>query len=570
MKLNRLLGVFLALLLLVLPLAGMTGLAADTGVSLKLQVQKYANGQYTPITEVEPGSVFRVALVADQSIADIGGIQIKMGINTNAVEFRAESTECLIPASKGELMHNLSGSNVIAIWDTADTESITAPAGAIMAFYFVAKESGVQTEAAFTLEVKSLFTAAQKPIANTAAGSKVTIKPVTIPTADLALYRKLQTITYPGSAEDIANAEKAYAKYSAAQINAFRSGYPKEFGWYANARNEYNRLAGLAGIEAIEKEVQKFLTDNAAALAMTPEKLTIANRAAIENLAKGYDALSSQAKARITAQQKDLIQKLKDRMEQLVEEAQAMEDAKAEAAEYRKNYALLWTVKPEHIEENFDTLPTLISEAISIHDDLLSEYAQALLKSERTHLATLQKEVDRLVANNAEEKAILDAVKAFQERWLAILGLNMDTVAITDGRALEMMIADIDAQPKNVQARLAARRQNAIRLLETIKIMIEESGGEQPNLPFPDIPDPLPDPDPGTPTPDPTPNPTPGAPDTEPDVTEAVVQFVSRKIPAIIPILGGILGVSILLLIFPICILIRTARRTDPESTDAE
>ena len=326
----------------------------------------------------------------------------------------------------------------------------------------------------------------------------------------------------------------------------------------------------MAGIQAIEKEVQKFLSDNAAALAMSPNQLTLANQAAIEKLAKEYESMSSQAKVRITTQQKELIQALKERMEQLLEEAQAIEDAKAEAEDYKKNYALLWTVQPEHIEENFDTLPTLISEAISIHDDLLSEYAQALLKPERAHLETLQKEVDRLIANNAEEQEILAAVKAFQERWLSLLGLNMDTVAITDSRALELMIADIDAQPKNVQARLASRRQNAVNLLETIRIMIEESGGEQPGISLPEIPDPVPEipvTDPGTQTPDPIPT-VPN--NEEPDVTEAAVKFISRKIPAIIPILGGILGVSILLLIFPVCVLIRSARRDEAESADGE
>lgn len=573
MKQCRILGALLAVLLLVLPLAGITGAAAGSDVSLKLQVQKYSGGQYVPVTELEPGSVFRVALVADSPIANIGGIRIKMGFNTDAVQLRAESTECLIQDPDGEFQHNVNGTSIIAIWDTT-SENITAPAGEVMLFYFVAKSVGKQIEAAFTLEVPELFTADHQAISVTASGSTAIIKPVTIPAADLELYRKLETIVYPDSAEDIANAEAAFAKYTAAQVNAFRSGYPQEFNWYANARNEYNRLAGLAGIEAIEKEVQKFLNDNAAALAKTPDQLTLADQAAIEKLAKEYEALSSQAKVRITKQQKERIEQLKERMEQLLEEAQAIEDAKAEAEDYKKNYALLWTVKPEHIEENFDTLPTLISEAISIHDDLLSEYAQALLKPERAHLETLQKEVDRLVAHNEEEKKILEAIKAFQERWLSLLGLNMDTVAITDSRALELMIADIDAQPKNVQERLASRRQNAVNLLETIRIMIEESGGEQPGITLPEIPDPVPDTpgtDPGTQTPDPTPDPLPTVPnDEDPDVTEAAVKFISRKIPAIIPILGGILGVSILLLIFPVCVLIRSARRDEADMADGE
>lgn len=105
------------------------------------------------------------------------------------------------------------------------------------------------------------------------------------------------------------------------------------------------------------------------------------------------------------------------------------------------------------IEADFDTLPTLILEAVTIHDELLSREAQALLGKERGHLQELYDEVERLTASNAEEKAVLEAVQAFQQRWVTILGLTVNTVKVTDQTALEMMIADIDGQTDAVQQR---------------------------------------------------------------------------------------------------------------------
>lgn len=554
MKLRRLLGAVLAvpaLLLTAIPFA-----AQAEGVSLTLQVEKYSDGTYTPITETEPGSVFRVALVSNAALPDIGGIRVKLGFNPDAVELRAGSSECMITDINGEFQYNALSSSINALWDTTST-GVTASAGTVMAFYFVSKEVGTAIEAAFTLEVPELFSSSHTVVERETAGTRLTVKPVTIPEADLALYRKLETIVYPDSGEDIRRAEEAFAQYSAAQINALRSGYPTEYSYYANARNEYNRLAALAGEEAVRREAEKFLADHAAVLRMDPETVTLTDKTAVDAAAGDLDKLSPQAKALITSAQQELIKVLKERVAALAEAADAQEAARREAEEFRSNYALLWMVEPGDIEADFDTLPTLILEAVTIHDELLSREAQALLGKERGHLQELYDEVERLTASNAKEKAVLEAVQAFQQRWVTILGLTVNTVKVTDQTALEMMIADIDGQTDAVQQRLASRRRSAVNLLEVIESLLKESGTKPTEPTGPTTP-----PTTGTTTPSTTPSETdPPVPVvTQPDTPSGTPPAV-REMPLIIPILAGILGGTVLLLIAPTCILVQMTRR---------
>ena len=425
---------------------------------------------------------------------------------------------------------------VNAIWDTT-SKTTTMPTGNILSFYFVAKTLPASATAGFTLTVNELFNSARANVSwnsTDTIATSVTVNVAAISDQDLGTFRKLQTIRYPDSLSDIAAAESLFASYSTIKATVFRTAYPTEYGWFSNARNEYNRLAANATLAALDAEVNKYLTDYASVLALTGDTVSSSDKPKLNDAIKAFDILSSNAKSRVGGSAR------LNGLEALVEKI-----------EFIDQYSLLWTLTANDVAEGIEDVPTYLSGAFMIYDTL-SDGAKAILTAQKEKMDQLQAEVERVLANNETEKKILEQVAAFQKRWLPILTLSEDDVTISDQRAIELMLTDAKALPDNVRQRLASYIANGELLLDVIKSIETQFPGDTS------------EPDGSSQAENEEPQSQPGVVNNNTNTdggNKVSATVIVKQIPLIIQILAIIFGAVLLLAIYPAIILFRMMSR---------
>ena len=526
MKMRRLIALLLSIVLSVSALSAVAFAAGDPELSLVAEKYNSATGQYESVTVVKPGDEVRITLVTNSAIEDFAGIRATVGFDTTAFTLRANSVASRISDSNGTLnsTQNADASAVTVLWDTT-TKNLNVP-GAIFSMVFVAKSQTADTTANFTLSVAELCDSYGDELPHTTkANLSVTVAITGLSMNLLAPYAALETITYPDSWEDILAADAAFNQLTAAQVKSLVNLHTAYWNWYSTAKTRYWALEEQSGTAAVDDAINAFMEKHKTILAKTVDTVTLADETALTAASSEYEALSSLVKSRFDRAVPTLLSNLQKRMKELKKAQSDAEKAPEEYRAFQNNYNIILTMDDALFKATFDSVGGQVEEALLAYD-MMSDSAKALAAKEHKRLNELYALLQELIAQSEEEQKILQEVADFNNRWKYVIGLTARTVTLGDKSAVEMMLAEIEAQRPEVAQRLELRKSLGEKLLEAIKKL--DSGSQEPGKVVETI--------------------------VEVEV-EKTVEVPGKQIisgmPDIIPILLAVLLLSILLLIFP-------------------
>ena len=215
--------------------------------------------------------------------------------------------------------------------------------------------------------------------------------------------------------------------------------------------------AKIAEQEAQDAEVAKFKSDNADALAKTPDTVTVADKAAVEKALNDYNALSPASQAKLTAEKANL-----DALKAKIAEQEAQD---AEVAKFKSDNADALAKTPETV-----TVADKAAVEKALNDyNALSPASQAKLTAEKANL-------DALKAKIAEQEAQDSEVAKFKSDNADALAKTPETVTVADKAAVEKALEDYAKLSPASQAKLTAEKANLDAL--KAKIAEQEADGE--------------------------------------------------------------------------------------------
>ena len=190
--------------------------------------------------------------------------------------------------------------------------------------------------------------------------------------------------------------------------------------------------------------------------------------------------MSDAALARMDSSVKEKINSLKAEIKQLEADARKYSKALQEYEEFKENFKTVLEATENDISGNYKEYGSMVVEAITSFD-LMSDIAQELGKSEREHLSELMGYVNKYTAEDEAEQALLEQQQEFLKKHAKVLAINQRTVTVYDKTAVELAIADIDAQPEALREKLAMRRNLLGKLLDKIAGLTVPTGDSKGN-----------------------------------------------------------------------------------------
>lgn len=476
MKGNRLHRVisFAMILLLFLNLA--VPISAASSVNFSLNSKKYENGTFMATTDFAAGDDVYISVDAG-NIPSIGGITLVLNYNKKLFTFKEKASFCVISDEKGEVTFNDIGGKVITVWETTSSKTQSFQGPMFYLVFSVVSELSDDAKGDFSLSVTELFDGSnsQNNIDFTVGNAiSVNIKLAVVPEATLKLFEALKNITYSKESLDaIVKAEEAYAGLTSKQQETLKNKYSALHGYFTTARQRYYKLAEQAGLEAILQEIKNYESKHAAVLVLTEETVKLSDEAAVESAIKDLEAMSSIAKSRFDEKKATLIQSLKNRIEQLKEEASALEEVKTEVKEFKETYAQLFKGDiEEYLEISSELYSPLVSEALLVYS-IMSDGAKNLLKNEYSKLKDLEGKLAVINANNAREREINELITAFQQQYIQVFKINSANVTVEDETAIKMVLeAYKRLTDEDVKERLSSKMQsleNFLKIIEGLK-----------------------------------------------------------------------------------------------------
>ena len=505
----------------------------------------------TEISSVSPGEKLSVSVSVQNSKA-ISSLQFKISYDPALFTFAENSVDCLISDVDGVAQSacNTQTGTVTVIWDT--TASNTVLNGKIFNLLFTAETVGSNANGTFKITSAALYDSSNQKITSdiSTASVNVAVNAITFTEEELEAYRKLETITYPDSKADIDAVKAIFTGYSNEKIKAFFNSYPDLYEYYRTASTRYYIAQENAGYAEIDKAIAAFQEKYARILAIPDGKVTLSDKTEVTAANDELGAMSDAVLARMDNSVKEKIKSLVSEIRQLEKDASKYSKAVQEYEEFKENFKTVLEADENDIAGNYEEFGALVVEAIASFD-LMSDIAQELGQSERAYLSELMGYVNKYPAEDEAEQALLEQQQEFLKKHAKVLAINQRTVTVYDKTAVELAIADIDAQPEALREKLAMRRSLLQKLLDkiaTMEVPSSDSNGTATIITKPT----------NTTSSTTTTGGNSGTTansavktETNGDSTNTVTKTVISEVPQIILILCIILAVSVLMLVFP-------------------
>ena len=544
---NRIISLVLTVFLVSAVLFGAVSVTAASDAVLSVDAIK----GITEISSVSPGEKLTVSVSVQNSKA-ISSLQFKISYDPALFTFAENSVDCLISDVDGVAQSacNTQTGTVTVIWDT--TASNTVLNGKIFNLLFTAETVGSNANGTFKITSAALYDSSNQKITSdiSTASVNVAVNAITFTEEELEAYRKLETITYPDSKADIDAAKAIFTGYSNEKIKAFFNSYPDLYEYYRTASTRYYIAQENAGYAEIDRAIAAFQEKYARILAIPDGKVTLSDKTEVTAANDELGAMSDAVLARMDNSVKEKIKSLVSEIRQLEKDASKYSKAVQEYEEFKENFKTVLEADENDIAGNYEEFGALVVEAIASFD-LMSDIAQELGQSERAYLSELMGYVNKYTAEDEAEQALLEQQQEFLKKHAKVLAINQRTVTVYDKTAVELAIADIDAQPEALREKLAMRRSLLQKLLDkiaTMEVPSSDSNGTATIITKPT----------NTTSSTTTTGGNSGTTansavktETNGDSTNTVTKTVISEVPQIILILCIILAVSVLMLVFP-------------------
>lgn len=544
---NRIISLVLTVFLVSAVLFGAVSVTAASDAVLSVDAIK----GITEISSVSPGEKLTVSVSVQNSKA-ISSLQFKISYDPALFTFAENSVDCLISDVDGVAQSacNTQTGTVTVIWDT--TASNTVLNGKIFNLLFTAETVGSNANGTFKITSAALYDSSNQKITSdiSTASVNVAVNAITFTEEELEAYRKLETITYPDSKADIDAAKAIFTGYSNEKIKAFFNSYPDLYEYYRTASTRYYIAQENAGYAEIDKAIAAFQEKYARILAIPDGKVTLSDKTEVTAANDELGAMSDAVLARMDNSVKEKIKSLVSEIRQLEKDASKYSKAVQEYEEFKENFKTVLEADENDIAGNYEEFGALVVEAIASFD-LMSDIAQELGQSERAYLSELMGYVNKYTAEDEAEQALLEQQQEFLKKHATVLAITQRNVTVYDKTAIEIAIADIDAQPEALREKLAMRRSLLQKLLDkiaTMEVPSSDSNGTATIITKPT----------NTTSSTTTTGGNSGTTansavktETSGDSTNTVTKTVISEVPQIILILCIILAVSVLMLVFP-------------------
>ena len=544
---NRIISLVLTVFLVSAVLFGTVSVTAASDAVLSVGAIKGS----TEISSVSPGEKLTVSVSVQNSKA-ISSLQFKISYDPALFTFAENSVDCLISDVDGvaQSAGNTQTGTVTVIWDT--TASNTVLNGKIFNLLFTAETVGSNANGTFKITSAAFYDSSNQKITSdiSTASVNVAVNAITFTEEELEAYRKLESITYPDSKADIDAAKAIFTGYSNEKIKAFFNSYPDLYEYYRTASTRYYIAQENAGYAEIDKAIAAFQEKYARILAIPDGKVTLSDKTEVTAANDELGAMSDAVLARMDNSVKEKIKSLVSEIRQLEKDASKYSKAVQEYEEFKKNFKTVLEADENDIAGNYEEFGALVVEAIASFD-LMSDIAQELGQSERAYLSELMGYVNKYTAEDEAEQALLEKQQEFLKKHATVLAITQRNVTVYDKTAIEIAIADIDAQPEALREKLAMRRSLLQKLLDkiaTMEVPSSDSNGTATIITKPT----------NTTSSTTTTGGNSGTTansavktETNGDSTNTVTKTVISEVPQIILILCIILAVSVLMLVFP-------------------
>ena len=437
---------------------------AANKAQISYSTQRSKGTQYETTSTFTVGEKIYVPITF-QGIPDVkvGGFACKIEYNSDALTFSSNTWTTVNDKDAVFYTHDKNGT-VTLLWDTVSNGTVFD--GTIFYVVFESKEDiSEDTDLKFSIQVDDFYelSAAYPNILFEVESKTLTAQIVVegIPQTVLEAMQQLKTISASQESLDcIVDAEMQWGSLTANQQKSFVKQYAQEYEWFSTARNRYNKAVEQAGVDAINQQVKDFKTTYAEVLALSTETVTLQNAEAVAATTKAYEILPTSVTTRLPQEIPKLLKDLGKRIEDL-------EEAKAEAEIFIKDYGACGDITEAMLTESFTTFEAQITEAMLMYD-MLPEDAKPLVADLYGKLSALQKKCEEIIATNEELKAISDEVNAYQRKWLKVFTLNAGNVSLEDKTAIEMAISDYASLSKPAQEALSSKITMLKSLLERI------------------------------------------------------------------------------------------------------
>ena len=544
---NRIISLVLTVFLVSAVLFGTVSVTAASDAVLSVGAIKGS----TEISSVSPGEKLTVSVSVQNSKA-ISSLQFKISYDPALFTFAENSVDCLISDVEGvaQSAGKTQTGTVTVIWDT--TASNTVLNGKIFNLLFTAETVGSNANGTFKITSAAFYDSSNQKITSdiSTASVNVAVNAITFTEEELEAYRKLETITYPDSKADIDAAKAIFTGYSNEKIKAFFNSYPDLYEYYRTASTRYYIAQENAGYAEIDKAIAAFQEKYARILAIPDGKVTLSDKTEVTAANDELGAMSDAVLARMDNSVKEKIKSLVSEIRQLEKDASKYSKAVQEYEEFKENFKTVLEADENDIAGNYEEFGALVVEAIASFD-LMSDIAQELGQSERAYLSELMGYVNKYTAEDEAEQALLEQQQEFLKKHATVLAITQRNVTVYDKTAIEIAIADIDAQPEALREKLAMRRSLLQKLLDkiaTMEVPSSDSNGTATIITKPT----------NTTSSTTTTGGNSGTTansavktETNGDSTNTVTKTVISEVPQIILILCIILAVSVLMLVFP-------------------
>lgn len=544
---NRIISLVLTVFLVSAVLFGTVSVTAASDAVLSVGAIKGS----TEISSVSPGEKLTVSVSVQNSKA-ISSLQFKISYDPALFTFAENSVDCLISDVDGvaQSAGNTQTGTVTVIWDT--TASNTVLNGKIFNLLFTAETVGSNANGTFKITSAAFYDSSNQKITSdiSTASVNVAVNAITFTEEELEAYRKLETITYPDSKADIDAAKAIFTGYSNEKIKAFFNSYPDLYEYYRTASTRYYIAQENAGYAEIDKAIAAFQEKYARILAIPDGKVTLSDKTEVTAANDELGEMSDAVLARMDNSVKEKIKSLVSEIRQLEKDASKYSKAVQEYEEFKENFKTVLEADENDIAGNYEEFGALVVEAIASFD-LMSDIAQELGQSERAYLSELMGYVNKYTAEDEAEQALLEKQQEFLKKHATVLAITQRNVTVYDKTAIEIAIADIDAQPEALREKLAMRRSLLQKLLDkiaTMEVPSSDSNGTATIITKPT----------NTTSSTTTTGGNSGTTansavktETNGDSTNTVTKTVISEVPQIILILCIILAVSVLMLVFP-------------------
>lgn len=411
-------------------------------------------------TEVFKDNSFTVTLSAENSFS-AAGIYAEISFDKTAFELQKYT---VVNDNISDCSVGYRNSKVLFVWDSDKNASFS---GNLLKLQFKTVSDSSEGKKKFSFDVIEMCDEKFKSVSNAVTPAEVSVKKLA---ASDNVLKTIDLINNIGTVD----ASDACLKRITLALNAFskltssEKGFVSNYPTLAEAQKKYNEIKEKEEAEknqqALQNEINKFLSDNADALALTESNAKISDLTKVTDALNEYATKSAYVREKLKNEYEHL-KKLRDKINALIEDENAKNAAIEIAAGFRETFKDLIELPVSNVVYEPELL-TEIESAINTYDEVFDDYTKALLTKEYQHIKALYERYKELEIKNAPEpESVVREYTAFREKYLKLIMMSEDSVTQNEYSLIQQAMSDYDSMSDMAKGKTASVYRHLMNLL---------------------------------------------------------------------------------------------------------